>query len=252
MAHFQRSPITPLVFLVMLTVLSAAAPNRELEGLKKKIETEKKDLGRLERKESSVAESLGKIQGELDRRSQEIKTGVAKLSSINGELKLKEAEAERLAGSSSLRFEMLQRRAAALYRWTRSGSAMMLLNGTLSPSSVMQRQHYLAAALSHDRELLAQLEEERRLQAGLQGELERKRKELAEQQSALARANEAIRQEATKKQLLLTSLRRERSTRLRALEKMQAAAQRLEKMMEEIARRALVKPREQPTAPMPG
>ena len=44
----------------------------------------------------------------------------------------------------------------------------------------------------------------------------------------------------------MTSLRREKSTRLRALKEMEAAAQRLEKMMEEISRRALVKPRELP------
>src|SRR5512145_1507864 len=115
----------------------------------------------------------------------------------------------------------------------------------------MRRQHYLQAALSFDRELLAKLEEESRQHAVLREELAQKQEELAEQKQTLATAKEAIGREAKKKQLLLTRLRREKAARLSALKEMEAAAQRLQKMMEEIARRALVKPRNMPTAPAP-
>jgi septal ring factor EnvC (AmiA/AmiB activator) len=48
-------------------------------------------------------------------------------------------------------------------------------------------------------------------------------------------------------------LRREKSARVRALQQMEAAARRLEKMMEDIARRAMLKkPGEPPLAPAPG
>ena len=122
----------------------------------------------------------------------------------------------------------------------------------VSVTGIMQRQHYLAAALAFDRELLAKLDEESHRQSALQEELSQKREELAEQKQSLRNAHESIRQEARKKQLLLTSLRREKDTRLRALKEMEAAARRLEKMMEEISRRALVKPRELPGGPSPG
>jgi septal ring factor EnvC (AmiA/AmiB activator) len=251
-ARFERSRIARLPILVLLPLLFGAAANRDLEGLKKKIENEKKDLSRLQHKETSVADSLGEIHSELHKRNREIKLANAKLSSITGELKLKQAETERLADSIATRLAALQKRAAALYRWSRTGSSLVLLNGNVSPSSFMQRQHYLAAALAFDRELLAKLEEESQRQAVLHEELSQKRGELAEQKLVLGNAKEAIRQEAQKKQLLLTSLRREKSTRIRALQKMEAAARRLEQMMEDIARRALVKPRELPSGPAPG
>ena len=253
MASLKRRRLECLLVFVSLPLLFGAAVNRDLEGLKKKIETEKKDLYRLRHKETSVADSLSKIQSELNKRNKEIERASAKLSSITGEMKLKQTEEEKLAASRAMRLTMLQKRAAALYRWSRAGSSLVLLNGEISPSNFMQRRHYLAAALAFDRELLKKLAEESQRQAELQHELAQKSEELAEQKLALGEAKEAIRQEAQKKQLLLTSLRREKSARLRALQQMEAAAGRLEKMLEDIARRAMVKkPGELPSAPTPG
>ena len=253
MARFKRSRLAFVVVFVALPILAgAAAVNRDLEGIKKKIETEKKDLSRLKAKESSTIDSLGKIQSELEKRNEEIKLANAKLSSIAGELRIKQAEASRLADSAATRLLLLQRRAAALYRWQRSGSPLIILNDQVSLTSLMQRRHYLAAALSFDRALLAKLEEETQQQTVLRHELSQKQEELAEQKKVLGDAQAAIRREAQKKQVLLSSLRREKQTRLRALQQMEAAAKRLEKMMEEIARRALAKRRELPSAPSPG
>ena len=253
MARLKHRRLTRLLIFVLLPLLFGAAANHDLEGLKKKIEFEKKDLSRLQHKENSVADSLSKIQSELTKRNKEIELASSKLSSITGELKLKQAEAERLAGSTAMRLAMLQKRAAALYRWSRAGSSLVLLNGQVSPNSFMQRQHYLAAALAFDRGLLAKLAEESQRQTELHEQLAQKREELAEQKLALGNAKEAIRQEAQKKQLLLTSLRREKGARLRALQQMEVAARRLEKMMDDIARRAMLKkPGEPPFAPAPG
>ena len=251
MACFKRQRLI-LAFLAVLPALFGAAGNRDLENIKRNIENQKKDLNRLQDKETSVIDSLGKIQNELEKRAKEIKLATAKLIVIGDELRVKRAEAERLAGSTIQRRELMVKRAAALYRWQRAGGHLIIFNGDLSLNSVLQRQHYLTAALSYDRELLATLAEESHRQTALQEELAEKRAELAEQKQSLAEANQAIRHEAQKKQTLLTSLRREKSTRLRALTEMQAAAQRLEKMMEEISRRALVKPRELPIPPASG
>jgi murein hydrolase activator len=250
-ARLERRLLKTLLALIMLVFLSGAAAKPDLEGLKEKIAAEKRDLSRLQHKESSIAESLSKIHQELTRRTQEIKVAGAKLASITGELESKKAEADRLARSSAERRAMLEKRAAALYRWKRAGSALVLLNGDIAPSTLMQRQHYLAAALAFDRELLAKIEAESRREAELQDDLEQKRAELAQQRTLLGDAKEAMRREAQKKESLLTSLRQEKSARIQALQTMEAAARRLEKMMEDIARRALAKPKE-PAGSLPG
>lgn len=241
-----------LVVCAALPLLAGAAANQDLERIKKKIASEKKDLSRLQSKESSVLESLGKIQTELDKRNREIALASDKLAVLTEELRAKHAEAARLARSADLRREMLYKRAAALYRWRRAGSPLIIFNGDVSLASLYRRRHYLNAALTFDRDLLGALEEEGRRHTVVQHELAQKQEELMAQRLLQTRGKEAARQEAQKKQALLASLRREQHTRLSALKEMEAAALRLEKMMEEIARRARAKPRDPPALVSPG
>jgi septal ring factor EnvC (AmiA/AmiB activator) len=52
--------------------------------------------------------------------------------------------------------------------------------------------------------------------------------------------------------MLLVNLRQEKASRLKALREMEAAAQRLQKMLEEIARRSIVRPKQAPVPPSTG
>jgi len=249
---FQRARLISLVAALVAPVLLGAAADRDLEGIRKKIESQKQDLSRLKERESSVLESLGQIQAELAKRTKEMNQAAAKLASVGSELKAEKAEAERLGRSIAARQALLERRAVALYRWRRSGSSLVILNGSASLAGLLRRQHYLQAALAFDRDLLEGLGAESARQAALRADLAKKRSELADQQQVIGAAKTAINREAQKKKNLLSSLRREKRTRLRALQEMQAAAQRLEKMLEEIARRALVKPKAMPSLPSTG
>jgi septal ring factor EnvC (AmiA/AmiB activator) len=229
--------------------MGAAPIDRDLESIKQKIATERKGLSSLQTKEGSILQSLGKIETELDKRTKELKLANAKLSSIASELARKQAEAEQLSNSIASRLEILQRRAAALYRWRKSGSPLVVLNGDVSLGNFLQRRRYLEAALSFDRELLAKLEEESQNHEIVRQQLAHKKEELDDQKQTLGVAKDAIRREAEKKKVLLASLRREKETRVRALKEMEAASRRLEKMLEEISRRAVIKPRD--TLPPP-
>jgi len=229
-----------------------AASNRDLEGIRKKIENEKKSLSQLQAKEGSVLQTLSKIQTDLEKRRKELSSATTKLASLADELRAQESEAERLGDSIAARQDILQKRAAALYRWQKGGSPLMIFNGAVSLGSFLHRRKYLSTAISFDRELLANLQEESQHQELLRERLAGKQAELSEQQKTLSLAQTSVRQEAEKKKLLLASLRREKTTRLRALREMEAAAQRLEKMMDEIARRAMIKPKQPPSAPSTG
>ena len=70
MARFASASLALLLGIVfgLPGAARGAAANRELEGIRKKIDTEKKGLSQLQVKEGSVLESLGKIQSVLDMR----------------------------------------------------------------------------------------------------------------------------------------------------------------------------------------
>jgi septal ring factor EnvC (AmiA/AmiB activator) len=237
--HFAMSPIflpSPLV--------RAAEADRDLEGIKKKIERERRGITTVKKKEGSVLESLGKIDGELDRKNKELKKINGALDSILADIKKKEAEARKIDSSIDARKDLLRHRAAALYKWQRMGTPFILLNGAGSVGELMQRRHYLQATLSYDRALVDRLSDESERQQALKKELEQKKEEMSRQKKALTNIKESIRQDKQKKQEVLASLRREKGTRQRALKELEQAAQRLQKMMDEISRRSAALPRE--------
>jgi len=231
---------------------AAAAPSRDLEGIKKKIETEKKNLSELQAKEGSVLQTLGKIQSDLEMRRKELAAAGARLETLTAELRAEQAEAERLGESLAARRALWQKRAAALYRWQRAGGAPAVLRGAGSLGDLLRLRRYLAAAIAFDRELAARLEDESRHSEILRQSLAQKQAELSEQKKNLSAAQAAVRREAEKKRLMLAGLRREKTTRQRALREMEAAAERLQKMIDEIARRALNRPRQPAPPPATG
>jgi murein hydrolase activator len=111
-------------------------------------------------------------------------------------------------------------------------------------AGLLQRRQYFKAAVSFDRELVEQLTEEARQQSLLRAELLRQRQQLDEQKLALDQARQSFRAELENKKQLLASVRQERAMRVKALKELEQAALRLQKMMEEIARRSRSKPAE--------
>ena len=245
----RRKLKSSLVWLAALpSLVGAAAVDRDLEGIRKKIDSEKKELSELKAKEGSVRQSLGKIESDLKQRNRELKTASAKLTLLGREVENKRAEAARLDRTLTERQDVLSKRALALYRWQRGGSALALLHSAESLRELAQRKHYLQVALSFDQDLLAQMRQEGERQAVVRRELADKHAELENQKQVLGAAQEAVRQEAEKKKVLLASLGQEKAVRQRALRDMEAAAQRLARMLNDLSRRAVVKPGDPPPA----
>jgi septal ring factor EnvC (AmiA/AmiB activator) len=221
---------------------AASVDQKDLEGIKKKIAKEKQGISRAERQEGSLLQSLEKIEGALDRKANELKQANSKLKSIADELRETETKASDIEASIAKRRELFKERAAALYRWHRSGSPFMIFSGDVSLGTLMQRKRYLEAALSYDRELVTHLSGEAQVQQELRDELAQKKGELDRQRNKLAVARDSIRKEENKKKVLLASVQQEKETRTRALKELEQAAHRLQRMLDELSRRAARKP----------
>jgi septal ring factor EnvC (AmiA/AmiB activator) len=229
------------VLFFLSPLLHAAQVEKELEGIKKKIESEKQGIRKVKKKEGSILQSLERIDEELERKNRELKRVNSKLESILVDLQKKEEEVGRLGSSLQARGELLQRRARALYRWQRGGSPFVLLNGGFSVAELMQRKHYLGLTLAYDRELVERLREESGRQEAIKKELTQRRAELDGQRQALVEIKESIRLEREKKKEVLLSLRREKEVHVSALKELEQAASRLQKMIDEINRKSVAK-----------
>jgi septal ring factor EnvC (AmiA/AmiB activator) len=220
----------------------AATAEKDLEGIKKKIAKEKQGISRAQRQEGSLLQSLEQIEGELERKTDELKQANSKLKTLADELQEKQAEALRLESSIEQRRELLKERAVALYRWNRSGSPLIVFSGDVSLTALLQRKRYLEAALAYDRALVTALSQEAEVQEELRQELARKQGELDSERKKLAVVRESIRREGDKKKVLLVSVQQEKESRTRALKELEQAALRLQRMIDELARRSASKP----------
>ena len=241
-----------LLLLAGFGDLPGAVATKDLEGIKKKIESEKKGLSQLQIKEGSLVKSLGKIADDLDKKTKHLKLADAQYTAILGAIQQTEAEVNKLRGSITRREDLFRQRAVALYRWQRRGNPFWSIDGASGLTATVQRQRYLEAMLAFDRGLLVGLHSESRRQENLHLQLRDQKDRLAAQKKVLVLARAAVAHEVGKKKILLTGLRQEKDIRLRALREMVAAAQRLQKMLDDIARRAIVRPRETPASPSTG
>jgi septal ring factor EnvC (AmiA/AmiB activator) len=239
----RRIPL-PLftILLFELATAYAATVDKDLEGIKKKIQKERQGISQVQKREGSTLQALGKIEIEFDKKTRDLKTANSKLASILAEIREKELAAQRLRTTVDQRRRLLMKRAVALYRWHRGGSPFIMLNGEVSPGVLMQRKRYLEAAVSFDQELVQKLSDEAAYQESIKTDLARKKEQLDEQRKILSEIQDSVRKEAEKKKQLLASLRQEKESRTRALKELEQAALRLQKMMDEISRRSPSKP----------
>ncbi len=218
----------------------ASEPLRELEGVKQKILRERQGVTQAQRKEGSVLGNLAKIDAELDRKNKDLKRVNALLEKILADLRMKEEELRTIDSSLAARREWVKRRGAALYRWQRSGSPLVVWNGSEGAAETIRRRRYFEATLAYDRAQIARLNGESVRQKALAAELEEKRAAAIAQKKNLSAIQDAIRAERRKKEVLLASVRREKESHQRALKELEQAALRLQKMIDELNRRAVV------------
>ena len=241
-----------LLVLAARGELTGAAADKDLEGIKRRIQSEKKGLSQLQVKEGSVLKSLGKIEDDLDRKAKNLKVADAKHSAILEAIHKTEIEVDKLRGSITQRADLFRQRAVALYRWQRGGNPFWFVDGPSDLTATLHRKRYLEATLAFDRDLIADLQSQSQRQEVLKLQLSEQKDRLAAQKKVLVLARAAVAQEAGKKKSLLASLRQEKDTRLKALREMEAAAQRLQRMLEDIARRPIVRPKQAPMPPSSG
>jgi septal ring factor EnvC (AmiA/AmiB activator) len=219
-----------------------AASAKDLEGIKKRIAKEQQGLGQLKKREGSVLQALGKIDRDLEKNTKDLNAASSKVTAIRIEISKQEIEMERLRLSLDERRKLLMQRAVAIYRWHRVGSPWIGPDGDLPLGVLLRRKHYLAATVFFDQELVQKLGDEVAHQARVRSELGQRKEELDDQRRILGQLRDSVRKEAESKKRLLASLTQEKESRVRALKELEQAALRLQKMIDEMSRRAVSKP----------
>lgn len=242
----RRAALCLLAGVLFCPAQLHAASAKDLEAIKKRIAGEQQGIRQVKKREGSVLQALGKIDKDLEKKTQDLNSASSKVAAIRIEINKKEIETERLRFSLDERRKLLMKRAVALYRWSRGGTPWVGLNGDVPLGVLLQRKRYLAATVFFDQELVQNLGDEIAYQGNIKRELGQKKQELDDQRRIVTQLRDSVRKEAESKKHLLASLRQEKESRVRALKELEQAALRLQKMIDEMSRRAVSKP---PSAP---
>jgi septal ring factor EnvC (AmiA/AmiB activator) len=234
------------VFVHDLPLDAATVNQKDLEGIRKKIEKERRGVNQLRKKEGSTRQALGQIENNLAKKSKELKSTNAQLSSIQDEMQQKELDLQQLGLTLDRRRELLRKRAVLLYRWQRAGSPHLLLVDDARLAVLPQRKHYLEATVAFDREVIQKISDAVVDRENSKRALAREKADLNQQRRNLESMQNSVRKDAEKKKQLLASLQKETDSRLRSLKELEQAALRLQKMIDEMSRRAVVKAPELP------
>lgn len=222
--------VATVVPCLFLAVPGPAATEEagELAELQRRIRQERAALDRVRRGESSVLEVLDGIEATLERKRR-------RLDTLNSRLRQREREVDqavRAADEASAALEKsrtaLAGRVRALYRWQRTGTPFVLLNGEFSVLELMRRKRRLETVMGRDRALIRRLSRNVRRSRSLRTRVEARRRELSEERAAVAALRDELTEERASRRRTLHGLQRERALRARALEELEQAAGRLE------------------------
>src|SRR5918996_1278076 len=110
----RRIPLALFAILLFeLATAYAATVDKDLEGIKNKIQKERQGISQVKKKEGSVLQALGKIEMEFDKKTRDLRTANSKLASILAEMRKKELAAQKLRSTVDQRRRLLMKRAVA-------------------------------------------------------------------------------------------------------------------------------------------
>lgn len=221
---------------------------QKLEKLKKEITEERKKAQKTAAKEEAVQATLRKIQQQLERNTRELASLEKKLAA--DQRALRKLEREIKGGERELRTiqERWAQRLRALYKQGQFGVFRLLFSAE-SVTDMARRVKYLKTITAQDRTLSERYATTVMDLSKTQAALESHRATLAKRQKRIRSTQEAIADEKWRQRILLARLREEKEGYLTTIRELETASARLQKLIEELTKRARTRSKPSPGLP---
>jgi len=221
-------------FLLCLPKLSfSATPEEEYKKIQEDMAEQKKKLGEAQKKEYSVLtefeeanKKLGKIEDELRTSRRKRKQTEAEIAAVNAELEKNRAILEKQK-------DWLKRKLRLMYKFGYQGDAAMLFLSADNISQMMRIWKYLENITKYEhkmlgnyRESLRALDEKNKRLLVLQTEFTASEKNIKIKEAELAEKKKS-------KELMLSSVRREKTMHQKMLDEMEKASKKLQDIIRE-------------------
>lgn len=205
----------------------------ELKDYRDRIKEEKRRVERIEKRERSVLSELEVIEKAIKEKEKEFKDYDQRLKDT--EKKLRKAEERLSLLNKRIEDERnnLRERLRAIYKLGRRGYYYGVLIGARDMESFFRRYKYLKImAVDHHRLIDSYNEDRIQLNRDM-ASLEMLKKEVSTYREKVKTKEEELKVERKKKLILLSSLKKEKTTRERLIQELEEAVKRLETLIKE-------------------
>ncbi|MFZ3121789.1 MAG: peptidoglycan DD-metalloendopeptidase family protein [Thermodesulfovibrionales bacterium] len=228
-ALYLASCILYLASIFLFTDIASAAkdPKEEYKKLQKEIDTHKKKLEKTKKVEHSVIEELDRTNKDLSQTQAELRKYIGKRKVTENEIRKVEADISVNRAKLERQAEWLKRKLRVMQKHGYSGDVVILLSTSEDIAQLMRRWRYIKELAGYDHKMLDSYKETIKNLAEQERRLKTLHAELKKSEEKIQANEKAIAEKKKGKEMLLSSVRKEKSSYEKMLKELKEASNRL-------------------------
>ncbi|MCX5716950.1 MAG: peptidoglycan DD-metalloendopeptidase family protein [Nitrospirae bacterium] len=213
----------------LFTNIASAAkdPKEEFKNLQKEIDTHKEKLEKAKKMEHSVLEELDRTNKDLSQTHAELRKYIGKRKVTENEIRKVEADISVNRAKLERQAEWLKRKLRVMQRYGYSGDVVILLSTSEDIAQLMRRWRYIKELAGYDHKMLDSYKETIKNLAEQESRLKTLHAELKKSEEKIQANEKTIAEKKKGKEMLLSSVRKEKSSYEKMLKELKEASNRL-------------------------
>lgn len=224
---YLLSLLLTLSTLLYSSYCLSATPQEEYKKIQKEIKEHKEKIRKAERRESSILSELERTDRELGIIEAEFRKYRKKLMDNEREISRVESEISKSRKSMEQQKEWIKRKLRAMHRNRYPSEVVILLSGTDDLSSFMRRWKYLQYISSHENKLLLDYRKKLENLNIKERQLLALKADLMRNEAKIRSDEEELEKKKKEKEIILASVRNEKSSYEKMLKELKEASRRL-------------------------
>jgi murein hydrolase activator len=221
-----------------------AESKKELGGIQKRIEEEKRRIKDIGRKESSAISQLSNLDRNLSKKEKELKGLDKQLKGVTRKVQKANEDLHIITQQASTQEGYLDERLVALYKYGEAGVPEVLFSSRF-PDEWLDFRRSIALLLDQDRQLIEDFRQREKAVGNYREQLKEDERELQQLKDRTEKKKKEVEKDRAQKTKLLDSVRNEKQVHLAAVKDLESASAQLQTMINRLEKDIRAKARQE-------
>jgi septal ring factor EnvC (AmiA/AmiB activator) len=240
--RFNPTILSGIAFLILAVLFGTGTPSaaedagnakKQYKSIQNRIQKQKKKIMKARKVESTTLDELHKVNRQLLKVSRDLRKYRNRLQGIKKDVRRVEAEMglidERIKG----REEWMKRKLRVMHRHGRYADVLVALGTSEDFSQLLRRWRYLRVLAAHEKEAIEEYRKDLLALKGKQEDYKTLQSRLKKERERVARVEKDLVRDKEKKQKILLSVRKKRSSYDRVLKELLMSSRKVRRVIRE-------------------